>query len=171
MELIKALAARGHNITVLSADIDPKPPANVTYLHMEGVYEQFSKENDIELIGDTVGSPSDSVKFLWDYAELACVGCLWSNGVRQLLAYPDQFQVDLILYDYTLGPCLLGFQHKFNYPPVVGITAFNIPAHAAEIWGGHNYYAYVPLFALNYDSVMTFWQRVENTYLYAYDYM
>lgn len=170
-ELIDSLAARGHNITVLSADIDARPPANVTYLLMDGVYELFYEEHDTDLIGSQPESTADSVRFLWAYAERACEGCLRSNGVRQLLAYPDTFAVDLIVYDYTLGPCLLGFQHKFKYPPVVGATAFNSPPYAAEIWGGHNYYAYVPLYALNYDAVMTIWQRVENVYLHAYDYM
>lgn len=34
------LAADGnHNITVLSTDIEKKPPKNVHYIHIEGIYE------------------------------------------------------------------------------------------------------------------------------------
>lgn len=172
MALVNALAARGHNVTVLSTDVDPLPPQNVTYVHMEGVYDLFYKEHDTNLVLLYNESATASVDTLWDFGLLSCEGCLRSNGVRQLLAYPDAFRFDLILYDYTLGPCLLGFQHKFKYPPVVGVTAFNIPTFTAEILGGHNYYAYVPLFALDYDPLtMTVGQRVKNIYLHIYDYM
>lgn len=86
------------------------------------------------------------------------------------MAYPDDFKFDLILYDFTLGPCTLGFLHKFNYPPVVGITAYNNPPYTIEILGGHNFYAYIPYCSLNYDSNMSFWQRLHNLYIHAYDY-
>lgn len=88
-----------------------------------------------------------------------------------MLQYPDNFKVDLILYDFTLGPCVLGFLHKFNYPPVVGITAYNNPAYTVEIVGGHNYYAYIPYCSLHYDSNMNFFQRLHNLYIHLYDYV
>lgn len=87
-----------------------------------------------------------------------------------MLNYPDNFKFDLILYDFTLGPCILGFLHKFNYPPMIGLTAFNIPSYTVEIVGGHIQYAYIPYFALNYDMDMNFFQRIHNIYIYAYDY-
>lgn len=170
--LVNALAERGHNVTVLSTNVDPRPPHNVTYVHMEGVYDLFYKEHDTNLVHLHNETATDSIHTLWDFGLLSCEGCLRSNGVRSLLAYPETFRFDLILYDYTLGPCLLGFLHKFKYPPVVGVTAFNIPTYTAEILGGHNYYAYVPFFALDYDpQAMSFWQRAANIYLHTYDYM
>lgn len=36
--LINALAAQGHNVTVISPDIDKKPPKGVHYIHAEGIY-------------------------------------------------------------------------------------------------------------------------------------
>lgn len=98
------------------------------------------------------------------------IGIIKSKGIHNLLNYPNDFKFDLILYDFTLGPCILGFLHKFNYPPVVGVTAFNIPSYTIELVGGHNYYAYIPYFSLNYDTEMTFFQRLFNIYIYAYDY-
>lgn len=69
------------------------------------------------------------------------------------------------------GPCVLGFLHKFNYPPVVGVTAFNIPPYTVDIIGGHNYYGYIPYLSLNYDMEMNVWQKLHNLWIYAYDYM
>lgn len=67
-----------------------------------------------------------------------------TNGFAQLLAYPDDFPFDLVIYDFTAGPCLLPFLHKFNYPPLVAVSAYNIPSFTTEVIGGHQYYAYVP---------------------------
>lgn len=170
MALVNALAARGHNVTVLSTDRDPTPPANVTYVHMEGVYDLFYKEHDVNLVHKHNETALESVDTLWSYGLLSCEGALRSRGLQQLLAYPDAFRFDLVLYDYTLGPCLLGFLPKFAYPPLVGVTAFNNPAYTAELLGGHNYYAYVPYFSLPYEQRMSFWERVENVWLHAYEY-
>lgn len=67
-----------------------------------------------------------------------------TNGFAQLLAYPDDFRFDLVIYDLTPGPCLLPYLYKFNYPPLVAVSAYNIPSYITEAIGGHQYYAYVP---------------------------
>lgn len=95
---------------------------------------------------------------------------LSSKGFRQLLSYPDDFKFDLIIYDYTLGPCCLPFLHKFNYPPLVSVTAYNNPAYTVQPAGGHNFYSYVPHNAFLHESDMTLWQRIYNFIIYIEDY-
>lgn len=87
-----------------------------------------------------------------------------------MLNYPDNFKFDLVIYDYTMGPCILGFLHRFNYPPLVSVTAFNNPTYTTEIVGGHNYYAYIPYCSLNYDTNMNFGERLINLFTHLYDY-
>lgn len=36
--LANGLAARGHNVTLLSPDVDKYPPKGVHYIHLEGLY-------------------------------------------------------------------------------------------------------------------------------------
>lgn len=36
--LANGLAARGHNVTVISPDVDENPPNGVHYIHLEGIY-------------------------------------------------------------------------------------------------------------------------------------
>lgn len=43
-EIINALAARGHNVTVLAPDIDQSPPHRVTYLALREVYDEEYEE-------------------------------------------------------------------------------------------------------------------------------
>lgn len=165
--LIDELAARGHNITVLSTGRDSKPPANVTYLHLDVVYAP----PDTNLAHYHNATALESVSLMWQYSEDACASALQSIGVRQLLAYPSdgRFSVDAILYDYTAGPCLLGFQHKFGMPVLIAVTPFNMPEYTADFMGAHNYAAYVPMYAMRSDGEMTFIERVQNLFLHGYE--
>lgn len=44
LEIINRLASHGHNITVMSADSDANPPANVTYLRLDQLYSDLREE-------------------------------------------------------------------------------------------------------------------------------
>ncbi|KAG4073664.1 hypothetical protein HA402_000888 [Bradysia odoriphaga] len=169
--LVNALARNGHNLTVLSVDKDPNPPKNVHYIHMEGVYDYMYKEIYVDLVGLHNETTMHSVLSLYAFGTVSCIGASRSQGLKVLLNYPNSFKVDLIIYDYTLGPCVLGFLHKFNYPPVVGVTAFNIAPCTVDVIGGHTHYGYIPYLSLNYDMDMNLWQKLHNLWIYAYDYI
>lgn len=94
-----------------------------------------------------------------------------SNGMKTILNYPDNFKFDVVIHDYTIGPCLLFLLTKFNYPPLVGATAFLDPPYTLDLVGGHKHYAYIPFYNVNYDSDMNFRQRVTNVLLYALSFL
>lgn len=168
--LINTLAARGHNITVLSVDVDRDPPSNVHYIHLEGIYEHFFNEEDgLDLIAIAKLPPLQISDFMYPFWIELCREVLNTTGFQTLLNYPDDFKFDLVLSDYSVGPCLMGFLHKFNYPPLVGYTAFNNPPYTSRIIGGHNYFGYMPYFATKYGSRMSLWERANNLLLYAVD--
>lgn len=41
--LAEGLAARGHNLTILSPDVDKKVLPNVHYIHLEEIYSHYYK--------------------------------------------------------------------------------------------------------------------------------
>lgn len=84
-----------------------------------------------------------------------------TSGFQQLLNYPDD-AFDLIIHDFTGGPCLVPFVHKFNYAPLIIATPYSNSPFLANVIGGHQYYAYVPHTVLPYNENMTFWQRYIN---------
>lgn len=168
--LVNALAARGHNMTVLSVNKDPKPPKNVHYILMEGVYDYMYKEQQIDLVALANVSPLEGVNVLYAFAAESCTGIKRAKGIQTLLNYPKDFKFDLILYDYTLGPCILGFLHRFNYPALVGVTAYNNPPYTTDLIGGHNYFSYLPHFSSMWGSRMSFWERAQNLYFHAVDF-
>ncbi|XP_058832975.1 UDP-glucosyltransferase 2-like isoform X2 [Topomyia yanbarensis] len=107
----------------------------------------------------------------YDYAVVLCNGVLKSKGLDVILSYPDNFKFDLVLYDFTAGPCLMGLYHKFGQPPLIGVTAFNIPPYTVDLIGSHKYPAYIPYYTLTYDVDMNFLQRLENVFIYTSDYL
>lgn len=46
------------------------------------------------------------------------------------------------MHDFTAGPCELALIHKFNYPPLISVTAFDNPPYRLNVVGGHKYPAY-----------------------------
>lgn len=160
------LAELGHNVTILSVDLprsNEKVPPNVHYIHLE---EGYSVTGVTNYIGMGV------FEFIPIYygRKLAAMECiLKSKGMQTLLDYPDGFNFDLILYDYIIGPYLLGFVHKFNYPPLIGMSAFHNPPITLDLMSNHYFPAYIPYHSTTYSPVMDFWQRLENTLIFIAD--
>lgn len=167
--LVNALAARGHNVTIISTNIDPKAPTNVSYIHLDGVYEYMYGNAKLNHISVRDVSAVEAIEPIYSFSTLACQGIERANGLRTLLNYPKNFKFDLIIYDYTTGPCLVGFLHYFNYPPLVGVTAFNNPPYTPNIVGGHTQFSYQPYLTSRFSNRMTLWERFYNLYLYAVD--
>lgn len=72
--LVNALAAKGHNLTILSVDKDPNPPKNVHYIQMEGVYEYMYKEIHVDLVGLHNETTMHSVLSLYAFGTVSCIG-------------------------------------------------------------------------------------------------
>lgn len=67
------MAARGHNITYVTPDLDKNPPPNVQYIHIDGVYE-FMYKDGLNLAELYKESSIDSVVTLNDFGLHACAG-------------------------------------------------------------------------------------------------
>ncbi|KAG5685002.1 hypothetical protein PVAND_014205 [Polypedilum vanderplanki] len=161
--LARALAERGHNVTFVSADLDKNPPKNLHYIHLEKQYEIFVEEStgnkastvfNIANYTDFVEmSPWFNIMIFNGYGFDVCSSLAKSKGFWRILNYPDDFKFDLMINDYTVGPCLLGLLKKFNYPPLIGITAFCNPPTTADIIGGDKLGLTVkPHYTLDYDA-------------------
>ncbi|KAJ6633292.1 UDP-glucosyltransferase 2 [Pseudolycoriella hygida] len=164
------LAAKGHNLTILSSDTDIDIVPGVHYIWAEKVYSHLyngsSAINIMDMADDTT---FEAVESFYQLLVASCGGYYKSQGFQTLLNYPNDFKFDLVLVDYTFEPCLLGFLKKFNYPPTVGVTAFSVPHTTYKFIGGHRQFSYVPHFDAVYESDMNFFQRLHNFILYLWD--
>ncbi|XP_058833407.1 UDP-glucosyltransferase 2-like [Topomyia yanbarensis] len=163
--LIYGLAARGHNVTALSVDVESNPPPNVTFIKVEGVYEAFYDSNSVVTDFFSMGelNPFSMLLIFNEYTMLGCKYSLKSNGLRQLLDYPDDFKFDLIINDYLQGPCMSALaQHKFGRPPLIPATGFHGLTTTASLSGAYSYSGTIPNHEFDAPERMSYSQRVMN---------
>ncbi|XP_035787469.1 UDP-glucuronosyltransferase 2B1-like [Anopheles albimanus] len=170
--IVNRLAERHHNVTVLSVNVDPVPPINVTYIHLENSYSILygngtAARNDILKRSNEMAT--DATRSFYRFGLLGCEGAVTSKGFQQLLHYPNDFRFDLIIYDFTCGPCALGFLHKFNYPPLVSVTGFGVPQFTDQLVGGRKEPSVVPHFTQLTDHPMPFTERLLNSAIHTFD--
>lgn len=113
----------------------------------------------------------NSIEICFIFINCKHTDILKTKGFQTLLEYPDNFPVDLIISDATVGPCLLGFVHKFKNPPLVSVTAYSNPSYFTAFIGGHNYYAYTPHTYLLRDVDMNIFERIYNFAVYNIEYL
>lgn len=163
--------AKKHNVTFVSVDVSKKQVENVHYIELEKTYDTIYGGDDggFDILALSQETPLQAISGFHSYAKSNCDGVLTSDGLEIILNYPNDFKFDLVIHDFTCGPCLLPLLHKFNYPPLVAVTAFGNPPYTGLTIGGQKYPAYIPHYLLNYSTDMTFVQRFYNTLLYAWD--
>lgn len=96
-----ALAARGHNVTAVSGDIDKEPTPNLHYIHLEKMYDTLyaaGGELDINFIEYGNTNPWSQFGPFYEYSYLSCMGIFASQGWQQLKDYPDDFKVYIRKY-------------------------------------------------------------------------
>lgn len=168
--LASKLASKGHNVTFVSVNEKKGKIDNLHELVIEGVFEAFYKDEKYDLLEEARFNVESKIKSAAMVVTFVLKGCRailsGKNGLDGLLNYPNDFKFDIVVNDFTAGPCLLPLVHKFNYPPVVGVSAFNNPSYTTNSIGGHKYPAYVPFYIMDFPQVMTFYQRFYNHILY-----
>lgn len=169
--LIRGLARKGHNITMVSVDDDKNPDPNIHYIFMEKAYEELqSGENPINYMEMAAEQNKlAEIVEIQDFCDINCDGILKSRGLDVILNYPNEFKFDAVVYDFTCGPCLLPLIHKFNYPPLISVTAFGNPPFSVHLSSDQNYPSYVPHYTTTYPQRMSFPQRICNTFWYAFE--
>ncbi|XP_063703722.1 UDP-glucosyltransferase 2-like [Culicoides brevitarsis] len=164
------MAKRGHNVTVLSVDKDKEPTKNLHYILMEGVYEALHDSNEaVDLIEFAKLSEWGAFEAFWHWCSFNSRLTAASKGIQTLLNYPDNFKFDLIVDDLSMAPFILGFIHKFNYPPAVAVTPFSVPHYFTRTFGGHRQPSYVSHHGSQFSDKMSFYERIVNYLFYLVD--
>lgn len=139
------------------------------YLHIESERDAFREY--------AMAAPKKSQK-PWTFFEFLnsallarqmCFEIIESTAFHQLLNYPND-AFDLIMMDFTGGPCVIPFAHKFKNAQLIMATPYSSSPFLTNVMGGSHHYAYVPHIALPFDTKMTFWQRLVNFSFYLIEY-
>ncbi|XP_055382028.1 UDP-glucosyltransferase 2-like [Condylostylus longicornis] len=166
--LVNALGTRGHNLTVLICDL-PKNPnnvhENVRFIDMSDMHKYLMNEAEVEEFID-----ANAFKAMYSFCSyniLTCQATLKSKGFSLFMEKYKNEKFDLILYDYTFGPCLLGLVHKYDYPPLISISTFPYVPLATKFTGGHFYPSYISYHSASLKPQNNFFDRMYNHILYV----
>lgn len=153
---------------MLSADVE-ESKVNFTFLHLDEVYPMiYNGSEEMNFFDFTELGPLELFQLYADVGEKACRGVLKSKGYEQLLKYPNNFKFDLAIYDFTMGPCVVGILNKFGLPKMVGVT----PYFSTGMIGPNILYpSLMPGHDLLYEFKMTFSQRFMSTLVHLSEYM
>lgn len=157
--VMKALAAAGHEVTVVSHFPNPNPPANYTDLKLEGV-ELLINSVSFELF-EYRPSFSHFMEFfmLYDWGNQACKNALDSPAIKQVLE--SKVQYDLVLVEQFNNDCMLGVAHLLNVP-YIGLSSCPLMPWHYERVANPNNPSYIPALFMGYSEKMDFWQRTAN---------
>ncbi|XP_058065024.1 UDP-glycosyltransferase UGT5-like, partial [Anopheles bellator] len=171
--LMNEMGKRGHNVTVISADVEKKPPANLTYIHLENFYSTMyntSMRQKMDFFAMANDSPTKMLNLFDEFGLDLCEAAIKSEGLHSLLAYPQDFKFDLFVSDYMIGPCISSIiLHRFKGVPYIPSTPYNAPSTAAAVLGAFSYSGLVPNHVFDAPESMSFVQRVKNLYYDLYE--
>jgi glucuronosyltransferase len=156
--LLKALAARGHNVVVASHFPQRTPVENYTDISIFGFSVRFNNSLNITKVakGDNVLFPF----LLINNSVETCKMVLEHRNVETLLKSEEKF--DLIINEIFGSDCFLGFVHKFKAPHISLMSSVPFP-WSNDRTANPDHPAYVPNYFAQYTDRLTFWERLQNT--------
>uniref|UniRef100_A0A7G3B246 UDP-glucuronosyltransferase n=1 Tax=Lutzomyia longipalpis TaxID=7200 RepID=A0A7G3B246_LUTLO len=157
--IMQALAARGHEVTVLSHFPDR---ANTTNLRVLVIEEHTSLLNVMDLaVFDNRRAYNHFLEFfmLYDWGTQSCRKALGSAALQHLLASGETF--DLVITESFNTDCLLAVAHRLN-APFIGLSSCTLQPWHLDRVGIPNFPSYIPTLFMGYSEDMTFGQRLAN---------
>ncbi|PNF23957.1 hypothetical protein B7P43_G10050 [Cryptotermes secundus] len=167
--IMKALVARGHEVTVLSTDPLKERLQNYTDVDLSFMYDyvrqryNFTDYQDVTAFGATL-------RFTL-HTGIACNMHLGSPQIQDFLRVHQgsNRSFDLVFMEMSRYQCYYGLVHHVGSPPVIGIRSVGVTAVTLAAVGNPNNPAYVPDYYLPFSSSMGLLERIHNTAYYVWN--
>lgn len=159
--LLKKLANKGHNVTVISYFPQKVPIVRYKDINLRGTEDPFVECFNFYDFSYT------RLRMYYEALYLAAIGrdsCTNAFKSKELLDFldNDEGHYDLIIHEFFNSDCLLGFVHKYK-APLIGIGSNTIMSWMNMRFGNVDHPAYVTNNFLKHTDNMSFMERVENT--------
>ncbi|GJQ76013.1 hypothetical protein Trydic_g18066 [Trypoxylus dichotomus] len=164
--LSKALAVRGHDVTLIASFSDEKPVKNLRILRLTTIFGEFEnvfRKMDFFAFGNT--------PFIFKIPQIAYRGATMVQGtladevVQNLLKKGEKFDAVIVELFYTHG--LLSLAHHFGAQPII-FSALGPGAFTNSLVGNPDIPSYITQGWLNPPIHKVFYKRVHNTLVYIY---
>ncbi|XP_015605149.1 UDP-glucuronosyltransferase 2B30-like [Cephus cinctus] len=160
--LMKTLAARGHQVDVVSHFPLEKPVANYTDINISGSLPQIVNNLPFDVIQQF---SSIDLTYLTNIAGLDICRLMDHPEIQKIIRNPPQDPpYDLVIHEMFAAECYLAFGHHLKVP-VVGIITSVLFPWLNEPMGNPSNPAFVPSPFSDFQLPMTFWQRVKNVFM------
>lgn len=163
--LMRALAKKGHSVTVMSHYLQKQPPERYKDVSLTKTGEMrinvFGMDEFQGRRWEIYRIPLRLARLGYD----ACVEAFSLDPVREFMKTNETF--DLLIAEYFHTDCLAGFAHRFKVP-VIGLTSSAIISPFNDRLANPVNPSYIPNSFLGYTDRMSFFERLENTIFYLY---
>jgi glucuronosyltransferase len=156
--LMKGLAARGHEVVVISPFPQKTPVPNYTDISLVGTMPSFVSTVPLDDIAP--GSVYSIVKLLSDIGVTGCEKTLSHPPVLKLINSEQKF--DLVITELFNTDCYVGFAYKFQVP-FISISTTPLMPFGCERFGNPGNPAYIANLFLGHSDRMSFTERLVNT--------
>nr|XP_040224877.2 UDP-glycosyltransferase UGT5-like [Anopheles coluzzii] len=163
--LMKELARRGHEVSVINPFPQKKPLKNYRDIDVSGS-EELVKDlvpNMFEMADQSVW---ESITMTYKFGQMLANYTLMHPNVAKLIKSNEKF--DLIIMESFLNDAHLGFAHHFK-APCVALSTFGASRWTNDMVGTPSPLSYVPHPFLSFTDRMSFVQRIGNTLMTLMD--
>ncbi|XP_049530268.1 UDP-glycosyltransferase UGT5-like [Anopheles darlingi] len=170
-QIFDRLYENGHNLTILSFEQEASVPGKTFLVMAEFQQKLMAKFADTATATDfsSYEGAFGNIMNVYQYYEVSSALLVEEPAIKRLLDYPRSFRFDLIVHDFTMGQFLLGFVQRFGNPPLVAVSAYNIPSYTQFLADIPIYTTYLPHPASSFGSRMSFTERARNTVYWWFD--
>uniref|UniRef100_A0A8D8QFC2 UDP-glucuronosyltransferase n=1 Tax=Cacopsylla melanoneura TaxID=428564 RepID=A0A8D8QFC2_9HEMI len=169
LAIARALAERGHNLTVITPNPLTEPKANYTEIDVSFSYEYWKpKSNKEQLIKlQKKMNHWEIIPIFQGFSKMIEIQ-LNSTPIQNFIKYIDREKVkfDLVLYEDLMHTAYLGILPKIGSPPLITLLTLNLPCSLDDCFGSVCNPSYVPDLAIGFTNKMSFLERAEN-YLFV----
>lgn len=179
--LLATLAERGHDVTVVSFFPLKNPPANYTDVSLEGIAPIGLSVLDLNLMLNPLGFPYDSIAETLGFAGILNqifgfhpLAEMATSVCAKLVEMPTLKEVlrkkyDVILVEQFNSDCMIGLAHAYGLQvPKIGLLSNAMLPWSSERLGVFDNPSYIPAMSTSYTNKMSFSEKLENTFMYAF---
>ncbi|PSN52144.1 hypothetical protein C0J52_06460 [Blattella germanica] len=161
--IMKALATRGHEITVISTDPLKEPVANYTDIDMSFCYKIHRAVHDFESMDKM--TPYEFVNLQVEFLPQLTDYQLSSPQLQEFIRlHNNTRKYDLVFLEVILYQTYYGLIHLLGSPPVIGIMPVEILSFPGYSLALPIISSYMSNFMLPYSNRMSFYERFHNLF-------
>nr|CAD7614079.1 unnamed protein product [Timema genevievae] len=163
--LLKALAAKGHDVTVVSYFPQKKILPNYTDIDLQSSVTALKPTSGVTFEDITGGNVFGSARMVLDLGAQDCERIYSHPSIVKLINSEEKF--DLVINELFNTDCYLGIANRFKSPHIALSSHALIP-WANDRFGNPDNPAYIPDLFLPLSNRMDFFERFQNTLTLLY---